>query len=98
MNLSSLQTMNPSFFTNKPVEILTRTKSTVLPVSKLSLKKVLTALKGADWLSYKQLVTTTGLTVGTISRAAKHLCSDSITITKTKKGGKERSTYLKLIA
>ncbi len=97
MNLSSLQTMNPSFFVKAPVKILTRNNTPVLPVSAATLVMVKAAIAFDTWTSFGEIVDCTGLTLATVSRAAKSLARDGVAITKIDPTGQHRKRWLKLV-
>ena len=78
-----------------PVKL--KPKKPTAPVSQVTLNKVTAALKGKGWLSYAEVVKATGLTIGTISRAAKFLAADGVAITKADTVGKSPKSYLKLV-
>lgn len=98
ITLDSLHKMNPSFFPQLTVKPVKSKKVTAKPVSKPTIKKVIAALKGMDWLSFSQVKDITGFTSGTISRASKYLVHDKIAITKVDEHGQSRKSWLKLVA
>lgn len=100
LNLASIAKIYPSLAPKKkaPVKRKRGTIASRLPVSKVTVSMVLTALCSGDWVTFTELSNATGLTSCTISRASKQMCRDKITVTKIDKTGQARNNYLRLVA
>ena len=98
LNFNSIQKMKPEYLNQQECKkIVTRNGNKMQKSSKDTLDKFITSL-GLDWLICKELIAKTGLTQGTISRAAAHLLKDNLIVKKVKHDGRCKNTYYKLAA
>ena len=81
----------------KSSKIKTRTGSAVQKSSQDTLDRFVAYLVSGEWVSCEHLIELTGLSKGTISRAAANLLGNKKITSKSVKDGKVKKTYYKLI-
>ena len=97
LNLKSIQKMMPYFF-KKADDKKPRVKKghKMQSSSKDTIKRFVSALVVGEWMPCKDVIASTGLTQGTISRAAAHLISDKLISSKVKQEGRCKNVYYRL--
>ena len=96
LNFESIKKMMPEYLAKSSKKKLkTKRGNNIQLSSKDTIDRFIAALSG-DWLLCKDLIDSTGLTQGTISRAAAHLMSDSVIDKKVIQEGRCKNTYYKL--
>jgi len=100
LNFASITKIYPSLnpVKKKPVKRKRGTIASQLPVSKETILKVIAALQGGIWLTFKEIGAIAGLSKNTVSRASKVMCRGNLASVRVPTTGKVRSSYLRLIA
>ena len=90
--------MKPEYINNgKKLNIKTKRGNDMQKSSKDTIKRFLSALILGKWIPCKDVISITGLTQGTISRAATRLTIDSVIVKKVLQEGRCKNTYYKLV-
>ena len=98
LSLASLNKMKPGYM-NKAAEkrIVTKNNSKVQRSSAETITKFLAALVSGEWIPCKDVISSTGLSQGTVSRAATHLLNDNVIVKTLVKDGRSISFDYKLV-
>ncbi len=97
LNFDLIQKINPPFFIKKVERKLTVKKGHKMQSSSRDTRdRFILVLTLDAWITYKDVVTFTGLSKGTISRAASHLLDEGVIIKETIWEGRLKSTSYKL--
>lgn len=97
LNLESIKKMMPDYFikvNNKKLKV--KKGHNMQRSSKDTIDKFISALVLGQWILCKDVIDNTGLTQGTISRAAAHLIRDKVISKKALQEGRCKNTYYKL--
>ncbi|HHZ71036.1 MAG TPA: hypothetical protein EYN67_09855 [Flavobacteriales bacterium] len=98
LNFNSIQKMKPDYINKHKAEKLRTRAGNLMQSSSSDTIKRFIAVLGLDWSPCKEVIYNTGLTQGTISRAAAHLLRDNLIVKKVKQEGRCKNTYYKLAA
>jgi hypothetical protein len=98
LNFNSIQKMKPDYINKAKAKKLRTKAGNLMQCSSSNTIERFIAVLGLDWVPCKEVIYLTGLTQGTISRAAAHLLSDSVIAKKVKQEGRCKNVYYKLVS